>query len=110
MGALAQQWFAVARLVFRAVSGLIAQSATAPIYLDISLAVGATWQYTLPVGHNAFAYTFEGHSTLGVDQDTRPLAAQELVAVAGGPGRGWRRVNTREELMQAFADFQQGRF
>src|SRR5690606_39016009 len=40
------------------VEGPIRQPATEPLYLDIALAAGAAWEYTLPDGHNAFAYVF----------------------------------------------------
>ena len=39
--------------------------ATEPLYLDITLAPGARWRYTLPDGHNAFAYAFEGDARVG---------------------------------------------
>ncbi|VXB72881.1 Pirin-like protein CC_0481 [Luteimonas sp. 9C] len=118
------------------VAGPIAQPATDPLYLDITLAAGASWQHTLPDGHNAFAYAFEGDVRAGEGDDARPLAAQELAVLGGGArltvaagdagarlilvaGRPLREpvarhgpfvMNTRQELMQAFVDYEQGRF
>lgn len=118
------------------VAGPISQPATDPLYLDIALAPGARWQYALPDGHNAFAYAFEGAATVGEGEDARPLATRELALLGGGAdlrlaagadgarlilvaGRPLREpvarhgpfvMNTREELMQAFVDYQQGRF
>jgi len=118
------------------VAGPIAQPATDPLYLDITLAPAATWRYTLPEGHHAFAYAFEGDARVGEGDDARPLAAQELAVLGGGAqlrldagsagtrlilvaGRPLREpvarhgpfvMNTREELMQAFVDYEQGRF
>ena len=118
------------------VTGPIAQPATDPVYLDVALAAGAVWQYRLPVGHNAFAYVFEGGAAIGSGENLRTIAARELAVLAGGPivriaagdegarlilvaGRPLREpvarhgpfvMNTREELMQAFVDFQEGRF
>ncbi|CAN5611750.1 pirin family protein [soil metagenome] len=118
------------------VAGPIVQPATAPLYLDIALHAGAAWQTTLPEGHNAFAYVYEGVLSVGADDDARPLAAQELGVFAGGDvlrlaagaqsartivvaGRPLREpvarhgpfvMNTRQELMQAFVDYQEGRF
>jgi redox-sensitive bicupin YhaK (pirin superfamily) len=118
------------------VSGPIVQPATDPVYLDITLAANARWDYTLPEGHNAFAYVFEGGLTVGQGEDARPVARQELAVLGGGEllqlqagaegarlilvaGRPLREpvmrhgpfvMNTRQELMQAFVDFQEGRF
>jgi len=118
------------------VTGPILQPATDPVYLDITLAANARWEYTLPEGHNAFAYVFEGGLTVGQGEDARPVAHQELAVLGGGEllqlqagaegarlilvaGRPLREpvmrhgpfvMNTRQELMQAFVDFQEGRF
>lgn len=118
------------------VRGPIVQPATDPLYLDVELAPGADWLYALPAGHNAFAYAFEGAVSLGEGEDARPLAAQEMAVLGGGDalrlraGDGGARLilvagrplrepvarhgpfvmNTREELMQAFVDYQEGRF
>jgi redox-sensitive bicupin YhaK (pirin superfamily) len=118
------------------VSGPIVQPATDPVYLDITLAANARWEYTLPEKHNAFAYVFEGGLTVGQGEDARPVARQELAVLGGGEllqlqagaegarlilvaGRPLREpvmrhgpfvMNTRQELMQAFVDFQEGRF
>ena len=118
------------------VTGPIVQPATDPVYLDITLAANARWEYTLPEGHNAFAYVFEGGLTVGQGEDARPVTHQELAVLGGGEllqlqagaegarlilvaGRPLREpvmrhgpfvMNTRQELMQAFVDFQEGRF
>lgn len=47
------------------VSGPIAQPATEPLYLDIALQAGASWEYALPAGHNVFAYAYEGEVSVG---------------------------------------------
>jgi redox-sensitive bicupin YhaK (pirin superfamily) len=118
------------------VRGPIEQPATDPLYLDISLQAGATWHYTLPEGHNAFAYVFEGSASVGAGEDARVLETHELAVLGGGDrfevradgddarlllvaGRPLREpvarhgpfvMNTREQVMQAFVDFQEGRF
>jgi redox-sensitive bicupin YhaK (pirin superfamily) len=117
-------------------TGPIAQPATDPLYLDIALQPGTGWQYALPEGHNAFAYVFEGALTVGEGDGARPLEAREMGVLGGGEllslraGNGGARLilvagrplrepvarhgpfvmNTRQELMQAFVDFQEGRF
>ena len=118
------------------VKGPIAQPATAPTYLDIVLQPQAAWETSLPEGHNAFAYAYEGALTVGEGDDARTLDAQELAVLGGGDaltlragsagarliliaGRPTREpvarygpfvMNTREEVMQAFVDYQEGRF
>jgi len=117
-------------------AGPIAQPATDPVYLDISLEADRAWTYTLPEGHNAFAYVFEGGVAVGEQDAARDVARQELAVLGGGEqlhlsagregarlilvaGRPLREpvmrhgpfvMNTRQELMQAFVDFQEGRF
>ena len=118
------------------VDGPIVQPATAPVYLDITLAPDTDWEYPLPEGHNAFTYVFEGGLALGAGEDARPLTAQQLAVLGGGSlvrlraggdgarlllvaGRPLREpvvrhgpfvMNTRQEVMQAFVDYQEGRF
>ncbi len=115
--------------------GPISQPATDPIYLDIALAAGSHWEYALPEGHSAFAYVFEGEASVGEGEDARRLGARtrrarrwrvfkatarrasaRLILVAGRPLRepvarhGPFVMNTKQEIMQAFVDFQEGRF
>ena len=116
--------------------GPIAQPATQPVYLDIALAPSTTWSYALPEGHSAFAYVFEGSGEIGAGEDARLVASQELAVLGGGDvftmtsgangarlilvaGRPLREpvarygpfvMNTKEEIMQAFVDFQSGKF
>ncbi|RRN79134.1 MULTISPECIES: pirin family protein [Pseudoxanthomonas] len=118
------------------VEGPIRQPATDPLYLDIILAAGSAWECELAAGHNAFAYVFEGQATVGEGGDARLLETSELGVLGGGTrlvlragatparlilvaGRPLREpvarygpfvMNTRQELMQAFVDFQEGRF
>jgi redox-sensitive bicupin YhaK (pirin superfamily) len=115
--------------------GPISQPATDPLYLDIGLAAGRSWEYVLPEGHNAFAYVFEGEAVLGDGDDARKLGTHEMGVLGGGDafkatasndarlilvaGRPLREpvvrygpfvMNTKQEIMQAFVDFQEGRF
>ena len=116
--------------------GPIVQPATEPLYLDVALAPDTAWNHVLPDGHNAFAYVFEGTATVGQGEDARTLETSEMGVLGGGSalslraGAGGARLilvagtplrepvarhgpfvmNTRQELMQAFVDFQEGRF
>jgi redox-sensitive bicupin YhaK (pirin superfamily) len=112
--------------------------ATQPLYLDVRLPASGSFGQGLPAGHNAFAYVFEGEAELGgaPGQAGRPVAAGRLAvlgagerfrATAGPEGAGLLLVaaaplrepvarygpfvmNTREEIAQAFRDFQGGTF
>ncbi len=118
------------------VRGPIAQPATDPVYLDIAIEAGASWEYELPEGHNAFAYVYEGGVQIGDGEEARAVDAQELAVLSGGnvlklgdakqgsrliviAGRPLREpvarygpfvMNTKQEVMQAFVDFQEGKF
>ena len=118
------------------VAGPIRQPATDPVYLDIELAPGVEWDVDLPEGHNAFAYAFEGAGSIGEGDATRAIVSQEIAVLVGGrtvrfrAGEGGLRailvagrplrepvarygpfvMNTKEQIMQAFVDFQEGRF
>lgn len=118
------------------VRGPIEQPATSPTYLDLQLGAGDRFEHALPSGHTVFAYVYEGSARFGDGQDAATVQAGELVVlgegeavalegrdadtrlilVAGQPlGEPVARygpfvMNTQEELRQAFADFQSGRF
>ncbi|MBB5016307.1 pirin family protein [Rehaibacterium terrae] len=118
------------------VVGPVAQPATDPTYLDVHLGAGARFEHTLPVGHSAFVYVYEGGARVGEGGSAATVNAHELavlgegervrvegraadtrlILVAGRPLRepvaryGPFVMNTREEIMQAFADYQAGRF
>src|SRR5213076_3344011 len=46
------------------VAGAVQRDGTEPIYLDIELAAGASFEQALPPGHNAFLYVFRGEVTV----------------------------------------------
>ncbi|MGY6517890.1 MAG: pirin family protein [Lysobacteraceae bacterium] len=117
-------------------TGPIQQPATDPVYLDVHLGAGAAFAHELPDGHSAFLYVYEGAARVGSGTDAATVGHRELavldgagrvelegrdadtrlILVAGRPLRepvarhGPFVMNTREELMQAFVDFQEGRF
>lgn len=117
-------------------TGPIQQPATDPVYLDVHLGAGDAFAHELPDGHSAFLYVYEGAARVGSGTDAATVGHRELavldgagrvelegrdadtrlILVAGRPLRepvarhGPFVMNTREELMQAFVDFQEGRF
>jgi quercetin 2,3-dioxygenase len=121
---------------FEGAIGPVKQPATDPIYMDIRLDAGVDFRLPVPAGHSAFVYVYEGSVNVGAGRESATLDAQVLgvlgtegearlqgrapvsraILVAGRPLRepvaryGPFVMNTREEIMQAFADFQAGKF
>jgi redox-sensitive bicupin YhaK (pirin superfamily) len=115
------------------VRGPVDPGETQPVFLDITLAPASSAHVSLPEGHNAFVYVFEGeasvgdpgesvaHGRIGVLSagDDVVLGSKDgarLILVAGKPLRepvakyGPFVMNTQAELQQAFADFRAGTF
>ncbi len=119
-------------------TGAVINDYTQPIYLDVKLTSDSALAQDLPVGHNSFIYLIDGELTLLDKQGNldQPLTKNELgvlslgekvsvkasskgarfLLIAGKPlnepvVRGGPFVmNTKSELMQAFADYSAGRF
>jgi redox-sensitive bicupin YhaK (pirin superfamily) len=120
-----------------AVKGPISQPATDPTYLDVALDTGAKYVHELPRQHAAFMYVYEGSvrvvegakesvvesgelAVLSEGTEVRLVGDSNVtgraILVAGKPmGEPVARygpfvMNTREQLMQAVDDFQNGKF
>ena len=111
--------------------GAISNDLVDPIYWDINLSSGAQFSDEIPKDHNAFIYVIEGDlliddkkvrekqlAILG-DGDSVEITASTIsrfLLIAGKPlnepvARGGPFVmNTREEIKQAFADYESGSF
>jgi len=112
------------------VTGPISGLTTQPIYIDVHLAAGQTFEQAVPTAHNAFIYLYEGELKLG--NESVPSHAAALL----GPGDqvkvtatedakflllaalplnepivqyGPFVMNTREEIEQAINDYQSGK-
>jgi redox-sensitive bicupin YhaK (pirin superfamily) len=116
------------------VAGAVQRTHTEPLYLDIELAAGATFEQVLPPGHNAFLYVYRGqvlvdeqnvpHTRMAIlannpDADgVRIVAAQpsRLILIAGKPLNepiaqyGPFVMNTHDQIRQAVEDFRAGTF
>ncbi|MGY5451337.1 pirin family protein [Agarivorans sp. MS3-6] len=113
--------------------GAVQTEKTAATYLDISLVAGADLSLDLPTHHHGFVYVIEGEVAvagnaqtlsayhLGVlsEGDTLHLQsghASRVLVVSGEPINepiAWGGpfvMNTREEVLQAFDDFQNNKF
>jgi redox-sensitive bicupin YhaK (pirin superfamily) len=116
------------------VTGAVQRDVTEPLYLDIELPAGATFEQPLPAGHNAFLYVFRGEVVVegkAVPQarmailDNAKAAdgvrikatqASRLLLIAGRPLNepiaqyGPFVMNTQAEVFQAVEDFRNGKF
>ena len=114
------------------VTGPVTDIAVDPVYVDLRLDSGAAHRIDLPTEHQAFAYLFGGAARIGgMDVTAGHLALLDsgdhvavtagpegaaLVIIAGQPiGEPIARygpfvMNTREEIEQAFRDYQTGKF
>ena len=111
--------------------GVIEDSATDVLYLDVALHANARFDLPVSAALNAFVYVFEGGArvaddalakhtlaVLGTGEGVEIVAGEDgarLILVAGRPiGEpvvqcGPFVMNTREEIEQAFADYRDGR-
>ena len=107
--------------------------ATDPLYLDVTVPAGASFEVPLPAEHNAFAYVFEGAAKIAGEKVARGELAvlgrgerfaveadaadgARLVLIAGRPLNepvakyGPFVMNTADEIRQAVYDYQSGKF
>ena len=116
------------------VAGAVQREGTEPLYLDIQLDAGATFEQPLPVSHNAFVVVYRGELSVegsvvqrarlavlantpgssGVGLKAGPVGASAIL-LAGRPLNepiaqyGPFVMNTQAELAHAVQDFQAGR-
>ena len=116
------------------IDGAVQRAHTEPLYLDLEIPAGVTFEQPIPAGHNAFVYVFRGEAVIdgkGVPQTRmaildnaagadgvriKAIAPTRLLILAGRPlsepiaQYGPFVMNTQAELHQAVEDFRAGRF
>jgi len=119
--------------------GPVTEIAAQPLYIDVTLQTSREFELSIPEGHSAVAYIFEGAGLFGMDDGdhgvsieavqlaifddgdhVRVRAAKEssvrFMLMAGAPFKepivpyGPFVMNTREEIQQALADLRNGTF
>jgi redox-sensitive bicupin YhaK (pirin superfamily) len=114
------------------VEGAVQREATEPLYLDLHLEPGASFEQPLPAAHNAFVYVYRGGLDIqGTDVPVQRMAilanrGDGLALTAGHDGAralliagrplnepivqyGPFVMNSNEEIFQAVEDFRNGR-
>ena len=118
------------------IEGAVVRETTEPLYLDLQMPAGSTFTQPLPPEHNAFLYVYAGE--VGVGGERRKAGAQRLAVLTNDPGadvvtihstgaarlllvsgrplnepivqHGPFVMNTAQQITQAIADYQGGRF
>jgi redox-sensitive bicupin YhaK (pirin superfamily) len=121
------------------VAGAVQRAHTEPLYLDLHLDAGATFEQPIPAGHNAFVYVYRGDVEIGDAGAATGVPVQRMAILANGTDRDGVRLqagpagaralliagrplnepiaqygpfvmNTQAEIFQAVEDFREGRF
>jgi redox-sensitive bicupin YhaK (pirin superfamily) len=114
------------------VKGAVTRDTTEPLYLDVHLPSGASFEQILPPGHNAFVYVYRGE--VSISGKTVPMQRMailrndaksdgvvieassdaKVLLIAGKPLKesivqyGPFVMNTQQEIFQAINDFRDG--
>ncbi|MEX8517424.1 MAG: pirin family protein [Leptothrix sp. (in: b-proteobacteria)] len=64
------------------VSGAMQREHTEPLYLDIHLAPGASFEQSLPAGHNAFVYVYRGGLGIAAADSVTEVPIQRMAILA----------------------------
>ncbi len=115
------------------VAGAMSREDTEPLFLDIDLPADSLFSTTLPATHNAFVFVYRGEVTIGgtlLGESRMGILANTphadgLVILSPGPAKaivvagkplgepivqhGPFVMNTKEEILQAIKDLQEGR-
>ena len=121
------------------VAGAVQKAHTEPLYLDLHLEPGATFEQPLPAGHNAFVYVYRGDLEIDSGAARTPVPRERMAVLANAPDRDGVRVqagaagaralliagqplnepiaqygpfvmNKQAEIFQAVEDFRAGKF
>ena len=121
------------------VAGAVQKAHTEPLYLDLHLAPGASFEQALPAGHNAFVYVYRGDLEVDSGVSRTSVPRERMAVLPNGGDRDGVRVqagadgarallvagrplnepiaqygpfvmNNNAEIFQAVEDFRAGKF
>jgi redox-sensitive bicupin YhaK (pirin superfamily) len=124
---------------YQGVSGPVTEIAAQPLYMDVTLNAGSTFELPVPSGHTVVAYVFEGAGLFGLNEQDEGVKVEsvklvlfgegERIGVTGGPESSVRFMlmagapfhepivpygpfvmNTEAEIRQALSDLRNGTF
>jgi redox-sensitive bicupin YhaK (pirin superfamily) len=81
------------------VAGAVQRAGTEPLYLDLHLDAGASFEQAIPAGHNAFVYVYRGDVTVGEADTAVPV--QRMAVLANGADRDGVRLRAGKERARA---------
>jgi redox-sensitive bicupin YhaK (pirin superfamily) len=118
---------------FDDVRGPVTEIAAAPLYVEVNCGPASSFAISIPLGHTALAYVFEGAGRFGVDRqvveavrmvvfddgdrvEAQSEAGVRFMLIAGAPFRepivpyGPFVMNTADEIRQALTELRNGTF
>ncbi|HEY9024426.1 MAG TPA: pirin family protein, partial [Burkholderiaceae bacterium] len=66
------------------VAGAVQKAHTEPLYLDLHLEPGATFEQVVPAGHNAFVYVYRGDVAIDSGTARTPVPRERMAVLAHG--------------------------
>jgi redox-sensitive bicupin YhaK (pirin superfamily) len=83
------------------VVGAVQKAHTEPLYLDLHLEPGATFEQALPAGHNAFVYVYRGELAIDGEAARTRVPRERMAVLANAADRDGVRVQAGAEGARA---------
>jgi redox-sensitive bicupin YhaK (pirin superfamily) len=83
------------------VAGAVQKAHTEPLYLDLHLDPGASFEQVVPAGHNAFVYVYRGVLEIDSGVARTPVPRERMAVLANAPDRDGVRLQAGPEGARA---------